>query len=96
MLWMDSVALLSDAQNVDEAYQFLDFIMAPENAALISNYARYGNGIAGSEAFMDEVMTDAPEIAIPEEHRAAGHFLPTCPASATDLYSRIWTEVQGS
>ncbi len=96
MLWMDSVALLADAQNVDEAYQFLDFIMAPENAALISNYARYGNGISGSEAFMDEVMTDAPEIAIPDEHRAAGRFLPTCPASATDLYSRIWTEVQGS
>lgn len=93
-LWMDSVALLSDAQNVDEAYEFLNFIMAPENAALISNYARYANGIAGSEEFMDAEMKDAPEIVIPEEHRANGHFLPTCPASATDLYSAIWTELQ--
>ena len=76
-----------DAQNVDEAYEFLDFIMAPENAAMISNFARYGNGIAGSEEFMDAEMRDAPEIVIPEEHRANGQFLPTCPASATDLYS---------
>ena len=35
-LWMDSVGLLADAQNVDEAYKFLDFIMVPENAAMIS------------------------------------------------------------
>ncbi|TNC50500.1 extracellular solute-binding protein [Rubellimicrobium rubrum] len=93
-LWMDSVALLADAQNVDEAYEFLDFIMAPENAAMISNYARYGNGIAGSEEFMDAEMRTAPEIAIPEEHRAAGVFLPSCPASAVNIYSQIWTELQ--
>ena len=33
-LFMDSVALLKDATNVEEAYKFLDFIMLPENAAL--------------------------------------------------------------
>ncbi len=44
-LWMDSVMLLSEAQNVDAAYKFLDFIMLPENAALISAFARYPNGI---------------------------------------------------
>jgi spermidine/putrescine transport system substrate-binding protein len=93
-VWMDSVALLSDAQNVDEAYEFLNFILAPENAAMISNYARYGNGIAGSEEFMDEEMQTAPEIVVPEEHRANGVFLPTCPASVTELYSQIWTELQ--
>lgn len=93
-IWMDSVALLSDARNVDEAYEFLNFIMEPENAALISNYARYANGITGSEEFMDPEMRDAPEIVIPEEHRAHGVFLPTCPPSATDLYAQIWTELQ--
>ena len=35
-LFMDQVMLLSDAQNVEEAYKFLDFIELPENAALIS------------------------------------------------------------
>ncbi len=92
-LWMDSVALLSDATNVDEAYKFLDFIMVPENAAMISTFARYANGIAGSDAFMDEDMKTAPEIVIPVEFAAAGQFLPTCPASATDLYTAIWTEL---
>lgn len=92
-LWMDSVGILADATNVDEAYAFLDFIMVPENAAMISNFARYANGIAGSEAFMDEVMQTAPEIVIPAEFAAGGRFLPTCPQSATDLYTAIWTEL---
>ena len=94
-IFMDSVALLTDAQNVDEAYAFMDFIMLPENAAMISAYARYANGITGSEAFMPPEMATAPEVIIPEEFRAAGQFLPTCPSSAVELYTAIWTELQG-
>ncbi len=93
-LWMDSVGLLADAQNVDNAYAFLDFILEPENAAMISAFARYANGVAGAEAFMPEDMKTAPEIVIPAEYAEAGTFLPTCPASATQLYTAIWTELQ--
>ena len=94
-IFMDSVALLSDAQNVDEAYAFMDFIMKPEHAAMISAFARYANGIAGADAFMPEDMKTAPELVVPEEFRAAGKFLPACPASAVELYTAIWTELQG-
>lgn len=93
-LFMDSVALLADAQNVDNAYLFLDFIMEPENAAMISAFARYANGIAGSEPFMPEDMKTAPEVVIPEEHKAAGVFLPTCSAKAQEYMTAIWTELQ--
>jgi spermidine/putrescine transport system substrate-binding protein len=93
-LWMDSIGILSDAQNVDAAYQFVDFIMEPENAAMISEFARYANGISGSDDFMPEDMRDAPEIVVPEEFQEAGRFLPTCPSSATQLYTAIWTELQ--
>jgi spermidine/putrescine transport system substrate-binding protein len=92
-LFMDSVALLADAQNVDEAYQFINFILEPENAAMISSFARYANGVAGSEEFMPEDMKTAPEIVTPAEFAAAGQFLPTCPQSAVDLYTAMWTEL---
>ena len=93
-LWMDNAALLSDATNVEEAYKFLDFIMLPENAALISAFARYANGISGSEEFMPADMKDAPEINIPEEFKAAGRFLPTCTGKGQEYITAIWTELQ--
>ncbi len=93
VLFMDSVALLSDAKNVEEAYKFMDFIMLPENAAMLSAFARYGNGIAGSDAFMPEDMKTAPEVAIPEEFRALGQFIPTCSPKAQEYNTAIWTEL---
>ena len=93
-LWMDQVALLADARNVDNAYKFLDFIALPENAALISAFARYANGISGSEPFMPEDMKTAPEIVIPAEFVAKGHFLATCTGKAQDYITGIWTELQ--
>jgi spermidine/putrescine transport system substrate-binding protein len=92
-IWMDNAAVLADAQNRDNAMRFINFILQPENAALISNFARYANGIAGSEAYMDEVMRDAPELVIPEELVAAGRFGQACPQEVQDIHTQIWTEL---
>ena len=94
ILWMDQAMLLNDAQNVEEAYKFLDFIMVPENAAMISAFARYANGIAGSEPFMPEDMKDAPEIVIPAEFADKGVFMATCSPKAQEYITAIWTELQ--
>ncbi len=93
-LWMDSVAVLADAKNVEEAKTFQNFVMDPENAALISEFARYANGINGSEPFMPEDMKSAPEIVIPEELVEKGVFTPTCDPETQKLYTRIWTDLQ--
>jgi spermidine/putrescine transport system substrate-binding protein len=77
-LWMDSVMLLKDAQNVDEAYAFMDFILKPENAALISNFAATPTACPGLKPSWTPEMATAPEVVIPEEHKAAGVFMPVC------------------
>ncbi|MCB1972286.1 MAG: extracellular solute-binding protein [Geminicoccaceae bacterium] len=94
VVWMDSAAILADAKNVDNAKLFLNFIMDPENAAMISAFARYANGIDGSEAFMPEDMKTAPEINVPDDLKAAGKFTPACSDEAQQFYTAIWTELQ--
>jgi spermidine/putrescine transport system substrate-binding protein len=93
-VWMDSVAVLKDAKNVENAKLFQNFIMEPENAAMISSFAKYANGIVGSDKFMPEEMKTAPEIIVPDAYKAAGKFLPSCPKSAQDMYTAIWTELK--
>ncbi|MBM2290913.1 extracellular solute-binding protein [Sulfitobacter pseudonitzschiae] len=92
-VWMDNAAILADAQNVDNAKIFLNFIMDPENAAMLSSFARYANGIAGSEEFLPEDMKTAPEIVVPEELKGAAYVAKTCPPSASKLYTAIWTDL---
>lgn len=93
-IWMDNASILKDAKNVENAKLFLNFIMAPENAALISSFARYANGITGSDAFMPEDMKTAPEVNIPEEFKAAGKFNLACKPEVQEIYTKIWTEIQ--
>ncbi|WP_121632272.1 extracellular solute-binding protein [Tropicibacter alexandrii] len=93
MEWMDNVAILSDAANVENAKLFLNYIMAPENAAMISNYTMYNNGIDGSEEFMDPGLVTAPELTVPQELRDAAIQQTLCAPEAQDLYARIWTEL---
>lgn len=93
-VWMDNAAILSDAGNVDNAKTFINFIMDPENAAMLSTFAKYANGIAGSEEFMDEAMKSAPEIVVPAELKAAAYIAETCPPEVSKIYTQIWTELQ--
>ena len=91
--WMDNVAVLADAPNMENAKLFVNFIMDPENAAMISNFARYANGIMGSEEFMDAEMLSAPEIVMPA-NAPTPDFVKPCPQEVTDLYNRIWTRLK--
>ncbi|MCA2011229.1 extracellular solute-binding protein [Cereibacter sphaeroides] len=92
-VWMDNAAVLADAQNTENAMIFINYILQPEHAAMLSNFARYGNGVAGSEEFMDADMQSAPEIVIPEELVDAGRFSPACPQEIQDIRTQIWTEL---
>jgi spermidine/putrescine transport system substrate-binding protein len=90
--WMDNVAVPSGASNLENAKLFVNFVMDPENAAMITNYANYSNAITGSEAFVDEGLSSAPELT-PPAGVLAPEFVPDCGPKITKLYDRVWTKL---
>jgi spermidine/putrescine transport system substrate-binding protein len=90
--WMDNVAVLKGAKNVENAKLFQNFIMDPENAALISDFARYDNGIVGSHQYLPPEFGNSPEINPPAD--IAIEFVPPCPPDVVEMYNKIWTNLK--
>lgn len=91
--WMDNVAVLADAPNMENAKLFVNFMMDPENAAMTSNFARYANGILGSEKYMDAGMLEAPEIVMPAD-APVPDFVKPCDQDVVVLYNKVWTRLK--
>jgi spermidine/putrescine transport system substrate-binding protein len=92
-IFMDNLAVVKGAKNLENAKLFQNFIMEPENAAMISNFARYRDGIMGSDAFYDKDLKVAPEVTMGEDTLKRGHFSLACPPEVVELNTRIWTEL---
>ena len=89
--WFDSMAVPQGAQNVEAALAFMDFMMAPENIAVQTNYVGYANAIVGSEVYFDEELKVAPELHHPDDVPLV--FAEACNAEAQRLIDRIWTQL---
>ncbi len=90
--WMDSLIVPKGAKNKDSALKFIEFMMQPENAAMQTNFARYANGISGSDAFLAEDLKTAPEIVAPKSVKAI--FVPACSEKAIKLQDKVWTKLK--
>ena len=93
VIWQDTMVVLKDAKNVENAKLFMNFMMDPESAGMLSSFARYANGIKGSEAFMPADMKGAPELTLPDFLKGKTDFSVACPPAVQELYTRIWTDL---
>jgi len=91
--WMDNVVLLKDAPNRASAIAFMDFMLEPENAAAVSNFAQYKAGVTGAEAFFEETIKNSPELNAPEGS-PDGTFVQACGQEAQALYDAVWTRLK--
>jgi spermidine/putrescine transport system substrate-binding protein len=93
VVWMDNVVLLKDAPNRENAIKFMNFLLDPENAAAVTNYAAYTAGVTGVEPFLDEAIRTSPENNPPAD-APAGSFIAVCDAETQQLYDAIWTNLK--
>jgi putrescine transport system substrate-binding protein len=94
LMWFDNMAIPSDAANVEEAHEFLNYIMKPEVMAKASNYVYYANGNAASKEFLEEDVIGDPAIyPMMIRWRASTRCRRTTRAR-NGILNRAWTEVK--
>lgn len=66
VLWSDMMVIPADARNVEEAHEFINFVLEPEVAAGITNYVWYGSPVEAANPFIDPEILENPGIYPPE------------------------------
>lgn len=90
--WADNLVVLKGAENRDNALLFMNFLLEPENAAALTNFAGYTAGVNNTAPFLMDELKNAPELNPPADAPTA-EFVPPCSPDVVALYDRIWTNL---
>ena len=94
VFWTDVIAVPASAPNMENAKTFVNWMMAPENAAIASNYTGYMNAIEGSAEFLDEALREDPAVNMPKEYADRLRPFEQCSPKALELRERVWTKLK--
>ena len=65
--WIDTFVLAAGAENVEAAYNWINFVMRPENAALFTNAEKIPTASKDAGAFLDPAVKDNFDRCLPPE-----------------------------
>lgn len=66
-LWVDDIAVLKSSKNPELAWQFINFINEPDNAAQIAQYLYYATPNKSANAFLPKDFVNNPIIYPPDD-----------------------------
>ncbi len=90
--WSDSLVIPKGAKNKQNAEIFMNWLMAPENMAMVSNFARYANAIPSSSKYLEPELATAPETNPPSNVEV--RVSETCSPRFVKAIDKIWTKLR--
>jgi spermidine/putrescine transport system substrate-binding protein len=93
-MFRDNFAVPANAPHPENARIFINWMMAPENAAAVSNAIAYANAIKSDE-FLNEQWRGMEAINMPAEYSDRLVATQDCGPKARELRDRIWTRPKG-
>jgi putrescine transport system substrate-binding protein len=94
LMWFDSMAIPADAQHVEEAHAFIDFMNRPEIAARNVDVVSYASGNLAAKKFVDPAILNNPGI-YPDDATMKRLFTNTAyDDTAQRTVTRLWTRIK--
>lgn len=93
-MFFDQLAIPKDAEHVDEAHAFIDYLMRPEVAARNTNFISYANGNLASQKLVDPKILADRGVYPPPEVMARLYTNRPKDARTQRLMNRLWTRIK--
>jgi spermidine/putrescine-binding protein len=90
VLFIDNLVVPSSARRADLAHRFIDYLMQPKVAALITAETLYPNGNADSHEFLDEALRNQPGLYPDLETKRRLHALEALPEKHSAVRDKLW------
>ncbi len=90
-LWVDGWVIPADAENLENAHLFLDYVSRPEVGAADSNYTWYATANKDALSLIDEEVTSSPAAFPPPDQVAMMYTLKNLPPKIERIQTRTWT-----
>ncbi|MBA1188258.1 polyamine ABC transporter substrate-binding protein [Pseudomonas entomophila] len=90
----DMVAIPKDAENVDAAYSFMNFLMQPEIMAEITNAVRFPNGNKAATPLVDKDISGDPSIYPSDDVKKKLYAISDQEPATLRLITRSWTKIK--
>ena len=90
----DMVAIPKDAENVEGAYKFMNYLLQPKVMADITNAVRFPNGNAEATQYVSKEITSDPGIYPTPEVQAKLYAIADLPAATQRELTRSWTKIK--
>lgn len=90
----DMLAIPKDAENVEGAYKFLNFILKPEIMADITNSVGFPNGNEKATPLVNKEITSDPGVYPPADVVAKLYAIADLPAATQRIMTRAWTTIK--
>ena len=93
-MWFDNFAVPADAKNVNEAHEFINYMMRPDVAAANTNFVSYATANLPAREKVNEAIAKNPGV-YPDEATMKRLFTNTAfDDRAHRTLTRLWTRVK--
>ena len=92
--WVDTMCIPTQAENIEEAYAFIDFLLRPESAKSNADYIGYAIPNSGGYEMLDEEQQNNPIMYPSKEDLDKTETFKNITNEELRLYDDAWTEIK--
>ncbi|MBN8827941.1 MAG: extracellular solute-binding protein [Sphingobacteriia bacterium] len=90
---VDTISILKDAKNVDEAYKFIDYLLRPDVASFNTNRLGYANANSAADKYIHKSILNNKNIYLTKGQINQMYILKPLSNEIERMRSRLWIEV---